>query len=52
MGKLLRSSTALRESIIAHELAHLVLGHEETPSSNALEEAEKGEREADALVQS
>jgi hypothetical protein len=37
---------------IAHELAHLLLGHEEAPVPDAAQEARNGENEADALVRS
>jgi hypothetical protein len=37
---------------IAHEIAHIVLGHQECLSADAHAEAESGEREADELAQS
>ena len=37
---------------IAHELAHVFLGHQERLSADAHAEAESGEREADDLAQS
>lgn len=36
--------------VIAHELAHLFLGHKDDPSINAAQEAEDGEREANELA--
>jgi hypothetical protein len=39
-------------TVIAHELAHLALWHKETPSPNARQEAEEGERQADDLAKS
>lgn len=39
-------------TVIAHELAHLLLGHTEALSLSARHEAEKGERQADDLAKS
>jgi hypothetical protein len=38
-------------AVIAHELAHVFLGHEETPSADARRQGEDDERHADDLVQ-
>ena len=40
------------EAVIAHELAHVLLGHEETWLPSARDEALRGEREADDLARS
>jgi hypothetical protein len=40
------------ESVIAHELAHVVLGHKEEPSPNAAAVGAARESEADQLVES
>ena len=40
-------TTVSNISVIDHELAHVVLGHEEKPSPNAAADATAGEREAD-----
>lgn len=37
-------------AVIAHELAHVLLGHEEEASPDARPEAENSERDADALI--
>jgi hypothetical protein len=50
--ELLTYPTEEIRTTIAHELAHLVLGHKETPSSNARQEAEEDERQADDLAKS
>jgi hypothetical protein len=48
--ELLRLPPEGAQAAIAHELAHVVLNHEEDASENAREDAEKGERDADGLV--
>ena len=40
------------EAVIAHELAHVLLDHEEIWLPNAHDEAERDEREADDLIRS
>lgn len=37
-------------AVSAHELTHVLLGHEETKSANAFEDARKGEADADVLA--
>jgi hypothetical protein len=39
------------QTVIAHELAHVVLGHEESGSADARQEAAEGECQADDLIQ-
>jgi hypothetical protein len=39
------------QAVIALELAHVFLGHEESPSADARRQAEDDERQADDLVQ-
>ena len=49
--ELLRSEETLR-FVIAHELAHVVLGHEEEPCEDARVVAEQGEKAANDLAES
>ncbi len=49
---LLTRSQAYTEFVIAHEFAHVVLGHDETPCRSARKDALEGEQAADRLAES
>jgi hypothetical protein len=48
--KLLSLPTTELQAIVAHELAHVLLNHDDAPSSQAAEIAAEGEKEADEML--